>query len=72
MSRSENMKSYSTIVSGKEIGRVINLPDEFKEAELKVVVRPIKKKPDRFAKLFLNPIRVEKITIPSKDEIHER
>ena len=40
MSRSENMKSYSTIVSGKKIGRFINLPDEFKEAELKVVVKP--------------------------------
>lgn len=61
------MKSYSTIVSGKEIGTVINLPDEFKEAELKVVVRPIKKKPDRFAKLFLNPIRVEKILLGLPD-----
>jgi hypothetical protein len=66
------MKSYSTIVSGKEMSRFINLPDEFQEGDLKVVIRPIKKKKDRFAKLFLNPIRVNKITIPSKDEIHER
>ncbi|MCX5842574.1 MAG: hypothetical protein NT022_02280 [Deltaproteobacteria bacterium] len=66
------MKSYSTIVSGKEMSRFINLPDEFQEVDLKVVIRPIKKKKDRFAKLFLNPIRVNKITIPSKDEIHER
>lgn len=66
------MKSYSTIVSGKEMGRFINLPDEFQEVDLKVVIRPIKKKKDRFATLFLNPIKVHKITIPSKDEIHER
>ena len=66
------MKSYSTIVSGKEISRFMPLPDEFKESELKVVIRPVRKKRDRFADLFLNPIKVEKITIPSKDEIHER
>ncbi len=66
------MKSYSTIVSGKEMSRFIKLPDEFQEGDLKVVISPIKKKKDRFEKLFMNPIRVQKITIPSKDEIHER
>ena len=66
------MKSYSTIVSGREISRFLPLPDELKEAELKVVIRPLRKKRDRFAGLFQNPIKVEKIIIPSKDEIHER
>jgi hypothetical protein len=66
------MKSYSTILSGKEISKFMPLPDEFKESELKVVIRPLRKKRDRFADLFLNPIKVEKIIIPSKDEIHER
>lgn len=47
------------------------LPDELKESELKVVIRPLRKKKDRFADLFLNPIKVEKINIPSRDEIHE-
>ena len=70
-SRGDHMKSYSTIVSGKEMGRIIKLPDEFQEGELKVIVRPIKRNKDRFAELFLSPIRVEKIEIPSKDEIHE-
>jgi hypothetical protein len=65
------MKSYSTIVSGKEISKFMPLPDELKESELKVVIRPLRKKRDRFADLFLNPIKVEKIIIPSKDEIHE-
>jgi hypothetical protein len=67
----EVMKSYSTIVSGKEISKFMPLPDELKESELKVVIRPLRKKRDRFADLFLNPIKVEKIIIPSKDEIHE-
>ena len=65
------MKSYSTIVSGKEISKFMPLPDELKESELKVVIRPLRKKRDRFADLFLNPIKVEKINIPSKDEIYE-
>lgn len=66
------MKSYSAIVSGKEISRFMPLPDELKESDLKVVVRPLRKKRDRFSDLFLNPIKVEKILILSKDEIHER
>lgn len=65
------MKSYSTIISGKEISKFMPLPDELKESELKVVIRPLRKKKDRFADLFLNPIKVEKINIPSRDEIHE-
>ena len=66
------MRSYSTILSGKEISRFIRLPDEFQEVDLEVTVRPITKKNDRFAKLFLNPIKVEKIEIPTKNDIHER
>ncbi len=66
------MKVYSTIVSGKEIGKFIEIPDEFRETDLKVVMRPVRKKKERFASLFTNPIRVTRIYIPSKDEIHER
>ena len=54
------------------MSRFMKLPDEFREVELNVVVRPIRKKGDRFAKLFLNPIKVENIVNPSKDELHER
>jgi hypothetical protein len=66
------MKSYSTVVSGREMSKFIKIPDEFREKELKVVVRPLRKKKDRFARLFMNPIRVTKISIPSRDEINER
>ena len=66
------MKIYSTVVSGKEVSKFIRIPDEFKETELKVVVRPVRKKKERFAGLFMNPVRVKRISIPSRDEIHER
>jgi hypothetical protein len=66
------MKSYSTVVSGREMSKFIKIPDEFRETELKVVVRPVRKKKDRFAELFMNPVRVTKISIPSRDEINER
>ena len=72
LERVANMRSYSTILSGKEISRFIRLPDEFQEVDLEVTVRPINKKDDRFAKLFLNPIKVEKIQIPAKNDIYER
>ena len=66
------MKTYSTVVSGREMSKFIKIPDEFRETELKVVVRPVRKKKERFTGLFMNPIRVTKISIPSRDEIHER
>ena len=68
----EIMKIYSTVVSGKEVSKFIRIPEEFKDTELKVVVRPVRKKKDRFAGLFMNPVRVKRISIPSRDEIHER
>lgn len=66
------MKIYTTVVSGKEVSKFIRIPDEFKEIELKVVVRPARKKTERFAALFMNPVRVKRISIPSRDEIHNR
>lgn len=66
------MKIFSTVVSGKEVSKFIRIPDELKETELTVVVRPVRKKKERFAGLFMNPVRVKKISIPSRDEIHER
>jgi hypothetical protein len=48
------------------------VPDELKETELKLVVRPVRKKKERFAGLFMDPVRVSRISIPSRDEIHER
>ena len=66
------MKSYSTVVSGREMSKFIKIPDEFQETERKVVMRPIRKKKDRFAGLFMNPVQVTKISIPSRDEIYER
>ena len=66
------MKIYSTVVSGRGISKFIQIPDEFRETEMKVVMRPVRKKKERFAGLFMNPVRVTKISIPSRDEIHER
>lgn len=66
------MKTYSTVVSGREMSKFIQIPDEFRETELKVVVRPVQKKKERFAGVFMNPVRVAKISIPARDEIHER
>ena len=66
------MKIYSTVVSGRKLSKLIKIPDELQETELKVVIRPVRKKKERFTGLFMNPIRVTKISIPSRDEIHER
>jgi len=66
------MKIYSTVVSGKEVSKFIRIPDEFKEMELEVVVRPVRKNKERFAGLFMNPVRVKRISILSRAEIHER
>jgi hypothetical protein len=46
--------------------------NDFRESELKVVVRPVQKKKERFIGLFMNPVRVKNISIPSRDEINER
>lgn len=31
------MKTYSTVVSGREMSKFIKIPDEFRETELKIV-----------------------------------
>jgi hypothetical protein len=66
------MKIYSTVVSGRAMSKSIEIPDEFRNTEPKVVVRPVRKKKERFAGVFMNPIRVTKISIPSRDDIHKR
>jgi len=66
------MRSYSTVLSGKEVGRFISIPDEFREIDLEITMKPVNKKKNRFAKLLMNPIKVEDILIPTKNEIHER
>jgi len=62
------MKTYSTVVPGKEMSRFIQIPDEFKETELKFVIPPVQIKKERFAGLFMNPVRVKKTHIPNKGE----
>jgi hypothetical protein len=64
------MKIYSTVVSGRAMSKSIEIPDEFRNTEPKVVVRPVRKKKERFAGVFMNPVRVTKISIPSRDDIH--
>jgi|GEM_PF-1111929 hypothetical protein len=66
------MRSYSTVLSGKEVGRFISIPDEFQEIDLEITMKPVNKKKNRFAKLLMNPIKVEDISIPTKNEINER
>jgi hypothetical protein len=66
------MRSYSTVLSGKEVGRFISIPDEFQEIDLEITMKPVNKKKNRFAKLLMNPIKVEDISIPSKNEVNER
>lgn len=66
------MKSYSTVLSGKEVGRFISIPDEFQEIDLEVTLKPVSRKKNRFAKLLMNPIKVDNISIPTKNEINER
>ena len=38
------MKSYSTIIPGKKMSQFVELPEEFQECDLKVLVKPILKK----------------------------
>ena len=66
------MRSYSTVLSGKAVGRFISIPDEFREIDLEITMKPVNKKKNRFAKLLMNPIKVEDILMPTKNEIHER
>ena len=66
------MKIYSAVVSGREMSKFIEIPDDFRETELKISIRPIRKKKERFAGVFMNPLRVAKISIPSRSDMHER
>lgn len=62
---------------------IVDLPAELRNSKLEVIILPfedfeekipekenIRKK--RYQKLYENPIKVEKIRIPSRAELHER
>jgi hypothetical protein len=66
------MKIYFTVVSGRAMSKSIEIPDEFRNIKPKVVVRPVRRKKERFAGVFMNPVRVAKISIPSRGDTHER
>lgn len=69
------MKSYTTIVRGKTIERLVDMPKEFRGLDLRLTLTPVttgKKKKERFSKLYSKPVKVSNICIPSKEEINER
>ena len=65
------MKTYSTVVSCREMSKFVKIHDEFWETEMKVVLRLVQKKKERFIGLFISPFRVTKTTIPFRDRIRE-
>lgn len=59
-------------ISGKILSRVIALPDKMKNEDLEITIIPVNKKRKQFSKLYTAPLKVNKITIPSRESLNER
>lgn len=74
------MLGIRKIINSDKLKTVIDIPDELKDQKVEVIVLPLiiekkrvsVKKEKRFLKLFSNPVKVKKLLIPSREEMHER
>lgn len=74
------MLGIRKIINSDKLKGVVDLPIELKKKKVELIVLPLTieekhvsvKKGKKLLKLLSNPIKVEKICIPSRDELHER
>lgn len=66
------MKVCSTVLKGQEIGKIVNIPPDLADKDLRVTVSTISGKRGRFKDLYSEPLPVDGLVIPNRDELHER
>lgn len=74
------MLGIRKIINSDKLKTVIDIPDELKDQKVELIVLPLMgeeknvsaKKGKRFLNLLSKPVKVKKILIPSREEIHER
>jgi hypothetical protein len=66
------MRRYTAVLKGQAMERLIDLPEEFRNIDLKVTVVPARRGRQRFSGLYEKPIAVSTIDIPSREVLNER
>lgn len=74
------MLGIRKIINSDKLKRVIDIPEELKDQKVELIVLPLMgeeksvsaKKGKRFLNLLSKPVKVKKILIPSREEMHER
>lgn len=74
------MLGIRKIINSDKLKGVVDIPVELKKRKVELIVLPLMieekpvsvKKEKTLIKLLSNPIKVEKICIPLRDELHER
>lgn len=66
------MKVCSIVLKGQEIGKFVNIPPDLVDKDLRVTVSTISSKRGRFEDLYADPLPVNGLVIPHRDELHER
>jgi hypothetical protein len=59
-------------INSKILAKFFKLPDELKDKDLEVIIKPVTKRRKKFAKIYSTPIKVRNIRIPSRSERNER
>lgn len=74
------MLGIRKIINSDKLKRVIDIPEELKDQKVELIVLPLMgeeksvsaKKGKRLLNLLSKPVKVKKILIPSREEMHER
>lgn len=74
------MLGIRKLINSDKLKGVVDIPVELKKKKVELIILPLAieekhvsvKKGGKLLKLLSNPIKVEKICIPSRDGLHER
>lgn len=59
-------------INGRILSGIVQIPPEMKNEELEITIRQIKRKDKKFSKLYLSPVKVDRIIIPSRESLNDR
>jgi len=59
-------------INGRILSGIVSIPPEMKNEELEITIRQIKRNEKKFSKLYLSPVKVDSIIIPSRESLNNR
>lgn len=68
----EVMPTITQTINGKKLSKLIHIPSSMKDKELEITIRPVRRKSLNMGRLYSNPIKVDTLVIPTREERNAR